>query len=194
MDGLAQSVQMLQGEIVQNEIQREKEYHEKQDEKEKQQKQKLLKQQRQLGRPNVTFSELEGEGHFVTAPSTPSVSDPSSDLRRKEEFSDTLNSLVFMDQTYDLSNDIEGEVENKNNHDDDDNNSEDNCDDNDEKDEDIDDEKKERKAKKNIEDEQEDIVSGEDCFDIHFNQEPLTPLPLINCLNDVTTEGKLAHM
>ena len=95
VDGLAQSVQTLQEEIVENEFQREKEFQQQQAEQEKQ------KQQQQSGRPFVTFSEAEGDGQFVTAPSTPSVANPSSDLRRKEELSEELASLVFMDKDFD---------------------------------------------------------------------------------------------
>ena len=99
VDGLAQSVQTLQEEIVENEFQREKEFQQQQAEQEKQ------KQQQQSGRPFVTFSEAEGDGQFVTAPSTPSVANPSSDLRRKEELSEELASLVFMDKDFDSNSD-----------------------------------------------------------------------------------------
>ena len=97
MDGLAQSVQTLQEEIVENEIQREKEFQQQQV------AQEMQKQLQQSSRPFVTFSEIEGDGHFVTAPSTPSISDPSSDLRRKEEQSEEMTYLSFIDNEKDSS-------------------------------------------------------------------------------------------
>ena len=84
VDGLAQSVQLLQEEIIENESQRELEM-----ERVRENERELLKK------------EGEGEGHFVTAPSTPSVCDPASDERRRIDFSEhlsSLSSLAFVDK------------------------------------------------------------------------------------------------
>ena len=87
VDGLAQSVQLLQEEIIENESQRELEM-----ERVRENERELLKK------------EGEGEGHFVTAPSTPSVCDPASDERRRIDFSEhlsSLSSLAFVDKVND---------------------------------------------------------------------------------------------
>ena len=55
----------------------------------------------------VTFSESEGEGHFVTAPSTPSVADPASDDRRSMEITEGLATVSFM--TREIDEEAEGE-------------------------------------------------------------------------------------
>lgn len=66
MEGLAQSVQILQEENILNEAQRERD-----------------------------FNNRELEEHFVTAPNTPSVTDPSSDERRSKELDEQMLALEF---------------------------------------------------------------------------------------------------
>jgi hypothetical protein len=66
VEGLAQSVQILQEENLLNEAQRERD-----------------------------FSNREHEEHFVTAPNTPSVSDPKSDERRSRELDEQMVALEF---------------------------------------------------------------------------------------------------
>lgn len=66
VEGLAQSVQILQEENILNEAKRDRE-----------------------------FNNREHEEHFVTAPNTPSVADPLSDERRSRELDEHMVSLEF---------------------------------------------------------------------------------------------------
>jgi hypothetical protein len=66
VEGLAQSVQILQEENILHEAQRERD-----------------------------FNGREHEEHFVTAPNTPSVADPVSDERRSRELDEQMVALEF---------------------------------------------------------------------------------------------------
>ena len=66
VEGLAQSVQILQEENILNEAQRERDYNNR-----------------------------EHEEHFTTAPNTPSVADPLSDERKSRELDEQMVALEF---------------------------------------------------------------------------------------------------
>lgn len=99
VEGLAHSVQLLQDEIVENEAKHETNYEEMKDEIRTEMKEEM--------KTKVTFSDSQEEGHFVTAPNTPSVADPGSDERRKVEISENLSTVSFLAKEFDCE-DMEG--------------------------------------------------------------------------------------